>query len=214
MELRLFPQRTVLFPGMKLPLQVFEPRYRQLAAECMEYAEPFGVALIREGVEVGGPAVPHTVGVTARIESVVPGADGRLQIETLGRWRFRILELHTDRAYLWADVEYPLDEGGGAPEDEIRHAREGLHAISRLRATAAGEYEREPRLPERPGALADTIGALGAAPPAELQRLLETLDVRRRLELALPMLEERLKVVHREAAAAAAARWAAPGSTN
>lgn len=214
MELRLFPLRTVLFPGMKLPLQVFEPRYRQLVAECMEYAEPFGVALIREGVEVGGPAVPHTIGTTARIESVTPDAEGRLQIETPGRRRFRILELHTDRPYLWADVEYPLDEGGGTPDDLIRQAREGLRAISRLRATAAGEYEREPRVPERPGALADAIGALGAASPAELQQVLEALDVRRRLEFALPLLEQRLKAVHREAAAAAAARWAAPGSTN
>lgn len=214
MELRLFPLQTVLFPGMKLALQVFEPRYRQLVAECMEYSEPFGVALIHEGVEVGGPAVPHTMGTTARIESVVPDAEGRLQLATLGRRRFRILELHTDRPYLWAEVEYPLDEGGGAPDDLIRRAREGLASISRLRATATGEYEREPRVPERPGALADAIGAVATAPPSELQRLLETLDVRRRLELALPMLEARLASVHREAAAAAAARWAAPGSAN
>lgn len=214
MELRLFPLRTVLFPGMKLPLQVFEPRYRQLVAECMEYSEPFGVALIREGVEVGGPAVPHTVGTTARIESVVPDADGRLQLATLGRRRFRILSLHTDRPYLWADVEYPPDEDAAVPPDLVRRAQKGLAAVSRLRATASGEYEREPRVPERPGALADAIGALAAAPASDLQQLLETLDVRRRIEDALPHLEALLPAVHREAAVAAAARWAAPGSTN
>src|SRR4029079_17235484 len=100
MELTLFPLRTVLFPGMKLPLQVFEPRYRQLVAECMEYAEPFGVSLIREGAEVGGPAAPYNIGTTALIESVTTAPDGRLHLATMGGRRFRIVTLHTDRAYL------------------------------------------------------------------------------------------------------------------
>jgi uncharacterized protein len=214
MELRLFPLRTVLFPGMKLPLQVFEPRYRQLVTECIEYSEPFGVALIREGVEVGGPAVPYTIGTTANIESITPLADGRLQLATVGGRRFRIITLHTDRPYLWANVEYPVDEPAELPDGLIRQLRDGLTAIHRLRATAAGEYEREPRLPEHPGALADAVAGLSKAPPAALQEFLETLDVRRRVEDALPLLQAALSSVHREAAVSAAARWAPPGSTN
>jgi Lon protease-like protein len=214
MELRLFPLHTVLFPGMKLPLQVFEPRYRQLVAECMEYAEPFGVSLIREGAEVGGPAVPYTVGTTALVESVTTAPDGRLHLATVGGRRFRVLTLHTDRAYLWADVEYPPDEVVAVPDASMELARNGLATVRRLRATAAGEYEREPHLPPRAGALADLIGSLATASPAELQQLLETLDVRRRLETALPLLEAAITTAHREAAVAAAARWAKPGSSN
>ncbi len=214
MELRLFPLRTVLFPGMNLPLQVFEPRYRQLVAECLEHSEPFGVSLIREGVEVGGPAVPYTLGTTAHIESVTPGADGRLHIATVGGRRFRILTLHTDRPYLWAEVEYPVDEVSDAPHDLMQRARTGVALIRRLRATAAGEYEREPRLPEQPGPLADLIASLAPARPEQLQPLLETLDVRRRLEGAVSFLEAMLARAHRDAAAATAARWAAPGSEN
>lgn len=214
MELRLFPLQTVLFPGMKLALQVFEPRYRQLVTECIEYSEPFGVALIREGVEVGGPAVPYTVGTTANIESVTPAADGRLHLATTGGRRFRIVELHMDRPYLWADVEYPLDEPSEVSPGLIRQTREGLKAIHRLRATAAGEYERDPRLPEHPGALADAIAGLAKAPPEQLQELLETLDVRLRLEATLPLLQAALSLVHRTAAVSAAARWAPPGSNN
>jgi len=213
-ELRLFPLRTVLFPGMKLPLQVFEPRYRQLVAECMEYAEPFGVSLIREGVEVGGPAVPHTMGTTALIESVTTAPDGRLRVSTVGGRRFRIVELHTDRPYLWAEVEYPVDEARDVAAAWVERAQAGLTQIRRLRATAAGEYERSPSLPNEPGVLADLIGGLAAATPAQLQPLLETLDVRSRLENALPLLEAAIVVAHREAALAAAARWASPGSTN
>jgi Lon protease-like protein len=214
MELRLFPLRTVLFPGMKLPLQVFEPRYRQLVAECMEYAEPFGVSLIREGAEVGGAAVPYNIGTTALIESVTTAPDGRLHLATMGGRRFRIATLHTDRAYLWAEVEYPLDDMVEVPAASMELARKGLTTVRRLRATAAGEYEREPRLPQRAGAIADLIGGLGSAAPGELQRLLETLDVRQRLEMALPLLEAAIATAHRDAAVAAAARWAQPGSSN
>jgi Lon protease-like protein len=214
-ELRLFPLRTVLFPGMQLPLQVFEPRYRQLVAECMETAEPFGVSLIREGAEVGGPAVPYSIGTTARIESVTPGPDGRLHLATVGERRFRILELHTDRPYLWADVEYPLDEPATVPEASLERARRGLARIRRLRATAAGEYERDPHLPEDAGALADLIGGLASSTSAgQLQQLLETLDVGRRLDDALALLETAVVVAQHNAALAAAARWAPPGSTN
>ena len=214
MELRLFPLRTVLFPGMSLPLQVFEPRYRQLIAECMEHAEPFGVALIREGVEVGGPAVPYTLGTTAHIQTVTQMAEGRLAVATTGGKRFRVVTLHTDRPYVWAEVEYPLDEPAAVPADLIERARTGLATFSRLRATAAGEYVREPQISDRPGPLADAIGAASVAPPFELQRLLETLEVRRRLETALPLLDAVIANAHRQAAVAAAARWAAPGLAN
>ena len=214
MELRLFPLRTVLFPGMRLPLRVFEPRYRQLVAECMEHSEPFGVSLIREGVEVGGPAVPYTVGTTAHIESVALGADGLLHLAAAGGRRFRVLTLHTDRPYLWAEAEYPLDEPSEVPDASRQRAREGVALVRRLRATAAGEYEREPRLPGQPGPLADLIAGLAPAPPSQLQRLLETLDTGRRLEDALPLLKAAITVAQREAAAAAAVRWGTPGSAN
>ena len=214
MDLRLFPLNTVLFPGMALPLQVFEPRYLRLVAECVDASEPFGVALIREGVEVGGPAVPHAMGTTARIRSYSAGADGRLHLDTLGERRFRILALHDDRPYLRAEVEYPIDELTVVPPDLLDRARDDYSLVRRLQLTARGEYQRQPAVPRDPGSLADAIGALGPAPPSVLQRLLETLDVRRRLEDALALLEAALPPVHRQAAAAVAARWGRLDRTN
>ena len=215
MELRLFPLgRTVLFPGMSLPLQVFEPRYRRLVSECVDDGEPFGVALIREGLEVGGPAVPHAMGTTARIDSVMPDAVGRLHLATTGERRFRVLQLHDDRPYLWADVEYPVDELREVPADLIERAREAYGAVRRLQLTARGEYERASKVPHEAGPLADAIAALGNAHPRALQRLLETLDVRRRLEDALPLVEGALAAAHREAAAAVAARWGGYNRSN
>jgi Lon protease-like protein len=100
------------------------------------------------------------------------------------------------------------------PAGLLRQARAGFAAIASLRATAAGEYVREPGLPEDAGALADLIAGAAPAPPAELQQLLETVDVRRRLEVALALLEAAIAQAHRDAAASAAARWAAPFSSN
>jgi Lon protease-like protein len=213
MELRLFPLHAVLFPGEPLQLQVFEPRYRQLVAECSEQREPFGVALIREGPEVGGAAVPFDLGTTAQILGVDPLVDGRLLVRALGAQRFRIVALHHDRPYVWADAEIVTDEGA-AEAEVIARARRELAALQRLQATASGEYERDPKLPATAGALADRIAALAAPPPPEAQQLLETLEVGARLERALPLLRGVLERAHAEAAHAARARWAAPGMTN
>ncbi|MBF6600779.1 MAG: LON peptidase substrate-binding domain-containing protein [Dehalococcoidia bacterium] len=70
MDLRLFPLQTVLFPGMRLPLHIFEERYKIMVRECIDEDAPFGVVLIRSGAEVGGGAIPHDVGTTARIIQV------------------------------------------------------------------------------------------------------------------------------------------------
>jgi len=77
MQLDLFPLHTVLFPHMRLPLHIFEPRYRVMIRACIDEERPFGVALIRSGEEVGGPAEPHGVGTTARITSHETLPDGR-----------------------------------------------------------------------------------------------------------------------------------------
>lgn len=213
-RLRLFPLRTVLFPGMALPLQVFEERYRSLVQECLETGEPFGVVLIREGDEVGGPgstqAVPHTMGTTARIQRVSPTRDGRLALHAVGVRRFRILETFDDRPYLSARVEYPFDEPAEVPALLLEKTRERYRQLQRLRHTIANEYHRDIEAPEAPGALADAIGGVsrGLATERTLQRLLVTLDVRKRLEQASEILAGAITATHQQAQAVVAQRWA------
>ncbi len=206
MELRLFPLQTVLFPGMPLPLQVSEERYRQLVSECVDASEPFGVALIREGEEVGEAAAPHPLGTTARIESVGTDAAGRLALRTVGERRFRIVRLHHDRPYLWADVEYPVDEVAAISASIVEQARERYAALVQLRLAAGGEYQRHVPTPDRAGELADAIGAMLRSPAEELQRLLETIDTGQRLERATELLEPAIVVARREVGAAVARR--------
>ena len=91
----IFPLNTVLFPGGLLPLRVFEARYMDMARDCLKRDAPFGVCLIREGSEVGAPAVPETVGSLAKILECDMQQQGILNVKTQGGQRFRILERRT-----------------------------------------------------------------------------------------------------------------------
>jgi Lon protease-like protein len=108
--LPLLPLNTVLFPGSLMPLRFFEPRYLEMLADCLRDSRPFGVALIRSGKEVGGPAVPFPIGTVARITGVQRRPDGTSNLTVLGSERFTILEVLEDKPYLTAVVE-PLVDG-------------------------------------------------------------------------------------------------------
>lgn len=91
----IFPLATVLFPGALLPLRIFEVRYMDMAKECLKHGSPFGVCLIREGAEVGAPAVPEPVGCLARIAEADMEELGILKVKAEGLERFRLLDSET-----------------------------------------------------------------------------------------------------------------------
>jgi len=105
-DLPLFPLNTVLFPSMPLTLHIFEERYKQMIAHCLEGDRTFGVLLIREGSEVGAPAVPFEIGTTAQIIGVERLLEGRMNLVAMGRKRFRLLEITQKRPYLVGRVEH------------------------------------------------------------------------------------------------------------
>jgi uncharacterized protein len=129
----LFPLGTVLFPGVVLPLQIFEPRYRRLVTDLLSVPESdegrfFGVVAIRQGWEVErvAPAEAlYDIGCTARVQVVRPQPDGGFQIVCVGGDRFRLLDLVVgeDPPYLQAEVEW-LDEEEAA--EEAASDQEGL----------------------------------------------------------------------------------------
>jgi Lon protease-like protein len=96
-DLPLFPLGTVLFPGGLLPLRIFEQRYLEMSKACLRDGSPFGVCLIREGAEVGAPAVPEAVGCLAHIVQWDMQQMGLLQIVAKGAQRFRIVERHVQK---------------------------------------------------------------------------------------------------------------------
>jgi uncharacterized protein len=91
----IFPLATVLFPGTRLPLRIFEARYMDMAKACLKEKSLFGVCLIKEGAEVGTPAVPESVGTLARIADCDMEELGILKVTAEGLERFRIRSTST-----------------------------------------------------------------------------------------------------------------------
>ncbi|MBI4499309.1 MAG: LON peptidase substrate-binding domain-containing protein [Chloroflexi bacterium] len=189
--LSLFPLNTVLFPHMELPLQVFEERYQQMIAACLEGDRTFGVVLIKSGMEVGGPAEPHEVGTTAVITDVRPLADGRMALAVTGQQRFQILEIIQERPYLVARVALLKEEGDPASlASVVGTVRELAHTCRQKALALNGEWVRRVRLPHEPDALSFLVAQrLPVALPVK-QRLLAAPTVAERLTQEIPLLEQ------------------------
>jgi Lon protease-like protein len=193
MFLRLFPLQTVLFPGMRMPLHIFEDRYRTMIRECMEEDAPFGVLLIREGPEVGGGAVPFNVGTTARITQCEYLEDGRMNIFTIGSQRFRIDRINTDRDYLTGEVDYieqsrPTD----AAHALMPRARDVFDEYLRTYLAMSDQWLRSVTLPDDPAEAADYIAARTDTLPEIKQKWLEELAPESRLAHELEVIGEAL----------------------
>lgn len=121
-EMPLFPLSSVLFPGGKLQLRIFEPRYIDLVRECTRYGTGFGVCLILQGQEAGIPAMPAAIGTMARIHDFHTDDGGLLGIMATGGQRFQVarsrarsdgllrgeVELWQDEPVLPVPVEFAL----------------------------------------------------------------------------------------------------------
>ena len=195
MQLPLFPLHTVLFPGMALPLHIFEPRYRLMIDECLTTGGPFGIVLISSGREVGDPAVPHSVGTTAHISGADRLADGRLNIEVVGQQRFHLLSLQNDRAYLTGIIEeFPL--AGSNERPARRSARALLPWLGRYLNLLGEKAEAKldpAELPHDPASIGYLAAIVAQIPMAEKQRLLS-------LATATELLEHERAIYRRETA--------------
>lgn len=111
--LPIFPLGVVLYPRERLPLHIFEPRFREMVRYCLEKEESFGVVLLDDEKVAD-------VGCSARIRRVVQEyRDGRMDIMVRGEERFRILERFEDRAYPTAEVE-TFGEPRQPPQRELK----------------------------------------------------------------------------------------------
>ena len=156
----LFPLSTPLFPGVVLPLQIFEPRYRRLVHDLLAVPEDserrfFGVVAIRQGWEVeriAPAAALYDVGCTARLQIVRPQPDGGFQIVSVGGDRFRLLDVVVgqDPPYLQGEVEWLSDDEPAAAGDAevlpvlVRSVRAlfGLY-VSEVAGLQSGRHDAE-----------------------------------------------------------------------
>ena len=169
----------MLFPGGRLPLRLFEQRYLGMAKACLKDGTPFGVCAIREGKEVGTPAVPFEVGTTARIAEWDMPQLGVLEIVATGEARFRVLEHHAQRdGLLVGRVEMlPPEQDGTIPA--------GCETAVRLLARVIEQHAGLLPAPHHLESAAWVSGRLAELLPLALpakQELLELDDPRTRLE--------------------------------
>lgn len=194
--LPLFPLHTVLFPGMPLHLHVFEPRYRRLIRRCLEGQKPFGVALIRQGMEANGPLpLPYLYGTEARITEFDETPDGHMNVIALGEERFCITDLKHGMPFLVAEVkrltlewpaEFDVQSGVNALTPWLHEYFDTLSQVSQD-DLALGQFHA----PTDPENLLFMAAALLQVPPIEKQPLLE-------LASAPALLSELLRLYRRE----------------
>jgi uncharacterized protein len=193
--LPLFPLSEVLFPGMMLPLHIFEPRYRLMIRRCVSEKLPFGVVLITKGQEVGDGAEFFNVGTTARITRVQRADDGRLYIASVGEQRFRILQTFTDQPYLQGEVEVIPEQPGEGPRLDALTER-ALKLLSDYLKVITGSGELGESLREKdfsPQRLSYTVGTLVQLDRAAKQAILEVPTTTERLEYEIGLLQAELR---------------------
>jgi uncharacterized protein len=183
----LFPLGSVLYPGLVLPLHIFEDRYRQLVADLLAEPEPrqFGVIAIRQGRETGvdGVSALYEMGCTAELRQVEPYDDGRFDLITVGMQRFKLLGLGAADPYLTGDIELLAD--GPGDEDEAALAvpavQHWFQTYLDVLTERGGARITIPELPDEPVLLSYLVAAAVVVDLPVKQRLLEEPDARRRL---------------------------------
>jgi Lon protease-like protein len=223
-RLPLFPLNSVLFPGLVLPLNVFEERYRAMMRELLKTPEDeprrFAVVTIRDGHEVapssqGLPdqtAVPepgptagfgddpvkafHSVGCIADAATIRERADGTYEVLATGTTRVRLVSVEASGAFLTAELE-ELEESAG---DGAGALAEGvLRAFRQYQKRLAGARERSlstgADLPDEPSVVSYLVAAAMMLDTPSKQRLLQAPDTSSRLREELKLLRTETAII-------------------
>jgi Lon protease-like protein len=242
-RLPLFPLNAVLFPGLVLPLNVFEERYRALMRQLLktDESEPrrFAVVAIRDGHELAPaaqgmpdqPVVPdqgpsagfgpepleafHKVGCVADAATIRERPDGSFEVVATGTVRVRLLSLDATGPYLTAEVEELPEENG----DGAATLAEGvLRAFQKYQKRLAGARERtitgDGELPDEPSVVSYLVAAAAVLDTPSRQRLLESPDTASRLRQELKILRSETAMIRHLPSLPAVDLTQAPTSLN
>jgi Lon protease-like protein len=204
-QLPVFPLNAVLFPGVVVPLHVFEDRYRAMMRDLLAVPDPaervFGVVAIREGYEVGDHGVQsaHRVGTLVQLTSVEPYDDGRFDIEVTGRQRLRMQSMDTSGEYFTAEVDLladPVDGPAPVAAAELARTLEVFQSYRALLARLRGGDLLVGRLPDDPEYLSYTLAAACLLTMRERQELLEADGAAARLAMLGTMLRNEIRAIN------------------
>jgi uncharacterized protein len=202
-QLPIFPLNTVVFPGVTVPLHVFEDRYRALVHHLLTISDRsmrlFGIVAIREGYEVGehGTQSVHRVGCVVQMTSVEPYEDGRFDIEVVGRERMQVGTIDTSGSFLVGDVS-TMRERTPKGIDTAREAARTLGTFEeyrrRLSLMRGGEV-LDGEMPRDPEYLSYSLAATCLLTLQERQSLLEAESALERLVMLRHVLLEEMRAM-------------------
>lgn len=201
LELPMFPLNSVLFPGLSVPLRVFEDRYRALVHHLLRIEDPterlFGSVAIREGYEVGdhGAQSLFRVGCKALLTEVEANADGTFDVVAVGLSRIQLDRLDTAGPFPVGHVQDHDGPGSPVDEDVLDRARATFTAYRQaLSEIRADPYEGT--LPRDADYLSWTLAACAPLPLQDRQSLLEADDAETRLNLVTDLLRSELRAMN------------------
>jgi Lon protease-like protein len=206
-ELPLFPLQTVLYPGVPIPLHVFEDRYRQMFARVLDGERRFGVVAIVKGRDVDSDATYHPVGCVAEVRDVRHHADGRLDVVARGRHRFEIDGVVQASPYIVAEVRTLAEAAGeAAAQRAVKAGRLFTRYVATL-LRMAGEEAEPIDIPDDPVAASYLMAAGLQVDLADKQRLLAIPSAAERLAAEVSLLRRELTLLeHLRVAGPAPAR--------
>lgn len=199
--LPMFPLNAVVFPGVSVPLVVFEDRYRALVHHLLRVEDPtervFGSVGIREGYEVGdhGSQSLFRVGCRMQLTEVESHADGTFSIVGVGIDRIQLDRLETSGPF-------PVGHVTALPADQDTVAEEVLEqsrAIFTAYRAALSQIRSDPfegTLPRDPAYLSWTLAACAPLPMQERQALLEAEGTAERLLMVTDLLRSELRAMN------------------
>jgi ATP-dependent Lon protease len=180
----LFPLELVLVPTERVPLHIFEPRYKELLGECIERDEEFGILLVKDSGDI------YRVGTRAAVTEVLQVLpDGRMHVVVEGHERFRVLEVDHDRSFDTGVVEELVDDDDPPDEDALERV---LETFKRLQETV-GAPGNAPD-PASPSFDFEIVARVDFSTRSK-QELLELTSQRRRVDRLEVLLEHALEAL-------------------
>ena len=182
--LPIFPLPLVLFPGVTIPLHIFEPRYRRMLADCLERDRRFGIVFLAEGTSEESLGIGGDIGCVAHVESRDELPDGRSNITVTGRERFTL------RAFVTSPLPYHVGmivphedtpEPAALLEPLATRVRERFERIARAARTISDDEDAIPDLPDDPALLAFRVASFIDLNVEERRRLLASTSPGERL---------------------------------
>ncbi len=196
LQVPIFPLNTVLFPHMPVALHIFEERYRQMVRDIQSSGHRFCVALIQDGAEVGGEAVPHDVACLVEVVHLEPLPDGRYNLLAVGMERVKISGLdHRSRPYLVGALQpWPEEESLTDQPLVDKASRLFMEYAGHLMALS-GEQLDDFTLPQEADMLSYVLATALQVGLEERQNLLEMPSAATRLKAEVDMMQLELPLL-------------------